>query len=131
MGNSVPESAPPAPLGSTYTSRPTSITAIQWDGTEERSREIHDWARRTRANGAVIDTDHIRHLWDHDAGVYVMPNGQIIHAPYTVRCLIISTLEGNMVAEPGWWIIQGTEGEFYPCKDSVFQRKYQKAEAEQ
>ena len=36
----------------------------------------------------------------------------------------ISTLEGKMKALLGDWVICGTEGEFYPCKDSVFQRKY-------
>ena len=36
----------------------------------------------------------------------------------------ISTLEGKMKALLGDWVIKGTEGEFYPCKDSVFQRKY-------
>ena len=36
----------------------------------------------------------------------------------------ISTLEGEMKAPLGYWVIKGTEGEFYPCKDSVFQRKY-------
>ncbi len=34
--------------------------------------------------------------------------------------LTISTLEGDMVASPGDFIICGVEGEFYPCKPSVF-----------
>ena len=38
---------------------------------------------------------------------------------------IIDTLEGNMVARVGDWIITGTEGEKYPCKDSVFRAKYE------
>lgn len=37
----------------------------------------------------------------------------------------IQTLEGPLFADVGHWIIKGTEGEFYPCKDSVFQRKYE------
>ena len=36
----------------------------------------------------------------------------------------VKTLEGGMKAPLGYWVIKGTEGEFYPCKDSVFQRKY-------
>jgi hypothetical protein len=39
--------------------------------------------------------------------------------------LIIKTLEGDMRAQLGDWIIKGTEGEFYPCKPSVFARKYE------
>lgn len=42
------------------------------------------------------------------------------------RHLTIATLEGDMVAGPGWWIIRGTAGEFYPCRDDVFQTKYEK-----
>lgn len=46
-----------------------------------------------------------------------------IHQP-----LGIKTLEGIMTVSVGDWIIKGTEGEFYPCKDSVFQRKYEDVE---
>jgi hypothetical protein len=40
----------------------------------------------------------------------------------------IYTPEGVMVATPGDWIIKGLEGELYPCKDSVFQKKYEEAD---
>lgn len=39
--------------------------------------------------------------------------------------LQVRTLEGVMTARPGDWIIRGTEGELYPCKPSVFERKYE------
>ncbi|MET0410408.1 MAG: hypothetical protein ABW217_03890 [Polyangiaceae bacterium] len=39
----------------------------------------------------------------------------------------VKTLEGPLAIKAGDWLIQGTEGEFYPCKDSVFQRKYELA----
>jgi hypothetical protein len=38
--------------------------------------------------------------------------------------LIVGTPEGNMEAGVGWFLIQGIEGEFYPCKGSVFRAKY-------
>ena len=38
--------------------------------------------------------------------------------------LLIPTLEGLMLGSEGDWVIKGTEGEFYPCKDSIFKRKY-------
>jgi hypothetical protein len=41
--------------------------------------------------------------------------------------LFIDTLEGEMRADVGDWIIRGLEGEFYPCKPSVFARKYEPA----
>jgi len=37
----------------------------------------------------------------------------------------IETLEGVMRANVGDWIIKGLIGEFYPCKDEVFQKKYE------
>lgn len=44
------------------------------------------------------------------------------------RC-IIKTLEGNMTAEKGDFIIQGVKGEIYPCKADIFQQTYKKVEA--
>lgn len=37
----------------------------------------------------------------------------------------IDSLEGTMRAELGDWVIKGLIGEFYPCKDEVFKRKYE------
>jgi hypothetical protein len=39
--------------------------------------------------------------------------------------LRIPTSEGVVRAVEGDWIIKGIEGEFYPCKDSVFQKTYE------
>jgi hypothetical protein len=38
--------------------------------------------------------------------------------------LIISTLEGNMKASFGDWIIRGVNGEYYPCKPDIFDKTY-------
>ena len=43
--------------------------------------------------------------------------------------LAIVTLEGEMFAAVGDWIIKGVEGEFYPCKPSVFAATYEHAAA--
>ena len=34
--------------------------------------------------------------------------------------IFISTLEGEMRASCGDWIIRGVKGEFYPCKPDIF-----------
>jgi hypothetical protein len=39
--------------------------------------------------------------------------------------LLIETLEGTMLASPGDYIIKGVDGEFYPCKPSIFERTYE------
>jgi hypothetical protein len=41
--------------------------------------------------------------------------------------LWIGTLEGNMIASPGDWIIQGVKGELYPCKPDIFEATYERA----
>lgn len=38
----------------------------------------------------------------------------------------IGTLEGLMVASPNDYIIQGVNGEFYPCKPDIFYKTYDK-----
>lgn len=37
----------------------------------------------------------------------------------------IETLEGKMTANPGDWIIQGVNGELYPCKPDIFEKTYE------
>lgn len=44
--------------------------------------------------------------------------------------LIIHTLEGDMRADPGDWIIKGVKGEFYPCKDEIFTATYRPADVQ-
>ena len=39
---------------------------------------------------------------------------------------IIPTLEGNMTASVGDYIIKGVQGEFYPCKPDIFEMTYEK-----
>lgn len=46
----------------------------------------------------------------------------------TSGVLIIKTLEGNMVASTGDYIIRGLRGEYYPCKPDVFHAKYEPCE---
>ena len=38
--------------------------------------------------------------------------------------LIIKTLEGDMRANIGDWIIEGVSGEVYPCKPDIFEKTY-------
>lgn len=38
---------------------------------------------------------------------------------------VIATLEGEMRANRGDWIIQGIKGELYPCKDNIFRATYE------
>lgn len=40
----------------------------------------------------------------------------------------IHTLEGEMRASVGDWIIKGVKGEFYPVRDDIFAATYEKVE---
>jgi hypothetical protein len=42
--------------------------------------------------------------------------------------LFIPTLEGEMIADIGDWIIKGVKGEFYPCKPEIFEMTYEKVD---
>ena len=44
--------------------------------------------------------------------------------------LTIQTLEGDMVASLGDWIIKCVKGEFYPCKPDIFEATYELVEGE-
>ena len=41
-----------------------------------------------------------------------------------VTTLVIHTLEGDMEASIGDYIIKGVNGEFYPCKPDIFDKTY-------
>lgn len=42
--------------------------------------------------------------------------------------IVITTLEGDMTAQPGDWIIRGVQGELYPCKPDIFEAMYESVE---
>jgi hypothetical protein len=49
---------------------------------------------------------------------YVIPGGK----------MLINTLEGEMIANDGDYIIKGIKGEIYPCKPDIFLMTYEKVE---
>jgi hypothetical protein len=55
--------------------------------------------------------------WVRAAGCYLTFDGM----------LVVPTLEGDHLASPGDWIIQGVKGEVYPCKPDIFAMTYDEA----
>jgi hypothetical protein len=90
-----------------YRKMPVVIEAVQWDGAilgEYGADEIEAWS-----NGAVkclLTESH----------------------PIEATVLCVATLEGTMQAKVGDWIIKGVNGEFYPCKDEIFQKTYERVD---
>jgi hypothetical protein len=61
-------------------------------------------------------------------GEWIKTNGGKVFPNFPAGGLTIPTLEGDMRAEPGDWIIKGVKGEFYPCKPDIFDATYEAAE---
>ena len=54
----------------------------------------------------------------------------VVTAYQTDREMIIHTLEGDMKANVGDYIITGVNGEQYPCKPDIFEKTYEEVEEE-
>ena len=70
-----------------------------------------------------------------DKGVYLDAQGHELPEGQTseVMGLRINTLEsteltGSLLASQGDWIIKGVNGEFYPCKNDIFEKTYEPME---
>jgi len=49
----------------------------------------------------------------------------VVEAYQIDREVMIPTLEGNVLASPGDYIIRGIDGECYPCKPDIFNETYE------
>lgn len=57
---------------------------------------------------------------------WCIDNPDIYHcASASIDYMLIKTLEGEMKAMPGDWIIKGIKNELYPCKDDIFKATYE------
>ena len=52
----------------------------------------------------------------------------VIEAYQTDKEIVIHTLEGDMIASVGDYIITGVNGEQYPCKPVIFEMTYESVE---
>lgn len=84
-------------MGEIYVSNNVKVKAIRL--TPENKERIFEFAK-----SKVVETTD------------PLVNDQII--------LEVDTFEGKTIATEGDWIIEGTHGEFYPCKHDVFIKKY-------
>lgn len=87
-----------------YKKKPIIIKAIQWNGYNYEEIE-----KFTNGNSYMFINSIQR------------PHG----TQPTDRNLFIRTLEGTMRSNIGDYIIQGIQGEFYSCKESIFLETYE------
>lgn len=70
-----------------------------------------------------VEVEAIKYTGDNPHEIKTFTKGQ---AQETMGdFLVISTLEGDMQANVGDWIIKGVKGEFYPIKDDIFKETYE------
>ena len=50
----------------------------------------------------------------------------VVSAYQTEEDIVVHTLEGNMVANKGSYIITGIHGEIYPCQKEILKRAMKK-----
>lgn len=79
-----------------FRKKPIIIEAIQFDATNENLVELSNW----------------------------LPQGTLLYGGIKNQ-IVIKTLEGNMVAHKGDWIIKGIKGECYPCAPDIFEITYE------
>ena len=88
---------------SKFRKKPVVIEAMQWGGGVCMGVSAEEIER-----------------WSNNAVRFASVNGLLY--------LSVVTLEGEMRADPGDWIIKGVKGEFYPCKPDIFEASYEAVE---
>lgn len=63
--------------------------------------------------------------WANDPGVTLKPPPDRRMKSGHHSVVLIKTLEGTTECAQGWWLIKGLNGEFYPCRDDIFQKTYE------
>lgn len=102
---------------------------------DEILEELDDWSGHAAINGFVEEAEFysrvirlIRELNQENEKVEVRKYRKkpvVIEAYQTQEEMIIHTLEGDMKASPGDYIITGVNGEQYPCKPDIFEKTYE------
>lgn len=87
-----------------YRKKPVTIEAVQWIPNERGSRlggwpKSKAWAPAKKWLVSSVDLS-----------------------------LYIPTLEGEMKCKPGDYVIKGVRGEFYSCREDIFNETYEKVE---
>ncbi len=97
-----------------YVKKPVVIDAERWSGNPMQWPELPEWIRQS----AHVLVNSYREY----------PQRNTHGLPDSDVPLWVETDEGEMKASPGDMIIQGVNGEVYPCKPDVFEKTYQTAD---
>lgn len=84
--------------------------------------EGHTLMSQSRKKPIVIEARQVPTVWTESSTSLVRWCGGYLSSD---AHLVIPTLEGDMRADAGDWIIRGVKGEFYPCKPDIFEATYE------
>lgn len=93
-----------------FRKRPVVVEAMRWNGTAAGATSIIDWVLGSGGTATYRCSDPVR---------CEVCDGNTPHA------IVITTLEGVMIASLGDRVIKGVSGEFYLCKPDVFAASYE------
>ncbi len=99
-----------------FKKKPVIIEARQFTGTSVECMDIYLWIEEnTLGSFEPMARIEGREPWP-ASGVTIDPrDGR----------MVIATLEGGHWVDLNDWIIQGVQGEFYPCKPDIFDMTYE------
>ena len=87
-----------------YTKKPFVIDAVQFGASDFLNWE--PWVQEA----------YDQRQWSYSIDpATLIPNG-----------FVVKTLEGDMKANPGDYLIKGVKGELYPCREDIFKMTYDK-----
>ncbi len=106
---------------SLYRKKPVIIEARHFEGSPSGLMDVYEWIERNTLGSfepmAVIE------------GRVPCPASGVSIDPRDGR-MMIATLEGYHHVNMGDYVIQGVQGEFYPCKPDIFEATYEPVKIE-
>ena len=90
-----------------YRKKPVEVEAVQFTGNNDD--EIANFLKGQSADVGLRAT--------------LSDEGKVLSCE---KYIILKTLEGEMKAIKGDYIIKGVKGEFYPCKPDIFDETYER-----
>lgn len=97
-----------------YRKKPVVIEALQWDG--GNLIEVTAFLKGVPIGNIESEIN---------SSELAQKNWKELEKSSYRKGIAIPTLEGTMVASVGDFIIKGVAGEFYPCKEKIFNETYE------
>ena len=100
-----------------YTKKPVTIEAVRFMGLTEDGDPMFSHTPEWLVE-AVAGPEHST------GSIWAAPGQAYIGEGDPQKVLFIGTMEGQIIASKGDWIIRGIKGELYPCKPDIFEATY-------